>query len=352
MNYCLQDYIGVKACSIATVPESGIYINNLPGIELQNIEQLANDEQINFVGVWNEVQARALRRFRNDAIAMFAERYQLRQIQQTVNLQKNIDKTSVTPAAAQWRGFTIELNYENDTVVRSAMQDIYLQHINLYLPLAINTTVKLFDLDLGDEIYTTAVTGAIGWNNIKVNQSFDARRVFVCYDATLVNSVKQDISEFYLDNFNHCDGYYYTSWQIGTTSRLRGAKSTGLPSTVTSVTGGDNTYGLSAIWSVHCSYDSVICNNKEHFAQALLYCLGSELMTERIYSSRINRWTTVDKNKAIELRKFFEARYKGGVYDEVEYPGELRQAVEGIQLNKNDTCLQCNQKIIFADSVL
>jgi len=349
---CLKDFIGINYCGNTIIPDSKTYINSLPGVELQNIDKIANAEQIDFIGVWNEIQERGLNRFKTDIISEFGKRYRLRQIQQSVNLGKKINTSFITPASTQWRGFTIEFNYETDTLVKSTMQHIYIQELNLYLSTAINTTLKIFDLDLGEELYTHSLTGIQGWNRIKLFQGFDARRIFVCYDATLIDSVKFDIDNFYLDNFSFYDNYYYSFWNnIQTTSRMMGAHSTGLPITVTQVKQAHDTFGLSAIWSVKCSYNSIICANKEYFTQALLYCLGSELMTERINSPRINRWTTIDKPKAQELRKFFEVRYKGGMYDETEYTGELINAIYGINLNQYDSCLECDNAIIFRDSM-
>lgn len=55
--------------------------------------------------------------------------------------------------------------------------------------------------------------------------------------------------------------------------------------------------------------DSWFCDNRESLAMPLLYFLGSELMFERLYSSRINRYTTIDKPKAADLRDEFEAEF-------------------------------------------
>jgi hypothetical protein len=349
---CLRDYIGVKSCAITTIPEGG-YINNLPGVELQNIDQIANTEQVTYMGVWNEVQERALKRFKTDVIAEFGKRYRLMQVQQVVNLGRKIDVNSITPATGQWRGGTIELNYETDKFVNSVLQDIFIQELPLWLPVSVNTTVKVFDLDLGIELFTTALAGVAGWNVVNVNKHFDARRIFFCYDATLINSVKFDTHDFFLDNFSYWDNfYYYNIWDaFRSSSRMKGATSP-LTANVTSVTSTDNTFGLSCIWSLRCSYNNVVCSNKEYFRGAWSFCLGSELMTERINSSRINRWTTVDKAKAVELRKYFEVKYKGGVYDETEYVGELTNAVCGIDLNKYDSCIQCDAPIRYMDSLL
>jgi hypothetical protein len=62
---CLAGYIGVRGCP-GDVPESGLYINSLPGISLSSIEGIADSEQITFVGVWNDVETEAYVRFEID----------------------------------------------------------------------------------------------------------------------------------------------------------------------------------------------------------------------------------------------------------------------------------------------
>lgn len=52
------------------------------------------------------------------------------------------------------------------------------------------------------------------------------------------------------------------------------------------------------------------CTNKEALAMPLLYYMGAELMFERAYSSRINRWTTVDKSKAEGLKREFDREFQ------------------------------------------
>ncbi|MBN2787422.1 MAG: hypothetical protein JXQ69_03765 [Paludibacteraceae bacterium] len=75
--------------------------------------------------------------------------------------------------------------------------------------------------------------------------------------------------------------------------------------------------------------ECLICENKELLAVSLWYLLGAELMFERINSNRINRYTTIDKSKAKELRA-----------DLMElFHSELSTAVAGIDIN-NSTCME------------
>lgn len=59
---CLTDYIGLKGCSIA-VPESGLYVNTLPGITLESMDRIATAEQTTYKGVWADVQDEAYQEF-------------------------------------------------------------------------------------------------------------------------------------------------------------------------------------------------------------------------------------------------------------------------------------------------
>jgi len=345
---CLEDWIGVRGCN-GNVSDSGVYLNDLPGIELRNIDEVANEEQVNFSGVWSEVQARALNRFSTDVIAGFSKKYRLKMLTKGIQIGKDYDNTTPTAAGAQYRGFIIELNTEDAQLVYSNLQVIYIQKLQLWLPGALNTTFKIFDLDLGTELFTSSVTGSAGWNEVNVNEIFTAQRIFCCYDATTIASAEID-----LNLFNTCCSVpnYNYFWNYG--GRLRGAYSA--IATPTTITIGENSFGFSGVFSIQCKYDNLVCNNRELFTQPLLYCLGVEFMTEVIYSPRMNRWTTTDLKKAKMLRQEYEAKYKGGkITDgevEMNFAGELQVVLDSVQLNLTDGCLECNQQIMYKDAYI
>lgn len=337
---CLEDWIGVRGCN-GNTSESGVYLNDLPGIELRIIDEVANEEDVNFAGVWAKVQINGLNRFSTDVIAAFSKKYRIKTLIQGIQIGKDITTSSTTAAAAQYRGFILELNNADDHYVMSNLQVIYLQKLSLYLPSALNTTLKVFDLDLGIELFTSSLTGASGWNEINVNTTFTARRVFCCYNSTGIASTLLDLT--YVgshDCFCNCgvtiDGAY---------------AATGTPTTITE---GNNSFGLSGVFSVQCKYDNLVCNNRELFTQPLLYALGIAFLDEAIYSPRLNRWTTTDARKMKLLRQEYEAKYKGGTITDADismtYPGELTTAIDGITLDLKDCCLECNQQIMFKDA--
>lgn len=66
------------------------------------------------------------------------------------------------------------------------------------------------------------------------------------------------------------------------------------------------------------------CENKQQLAHALLYYLGMELMTERLYSDRINRYTTIDRSKAKEQREEFQGEFYIQLKDALELIGHAK----------------------------
>lgn len=74
---CFIDYIGLTLCGPYEAPASGIYINSLPGISIESIDKIADQEQINFKGVWEDVQTNALQQFKIDVIAEMNKCYSL-----------------------------------------------------------------------------------------------------------------------------------------------------------------------------------------------------------------------------------------------------------------------------------
>jgi hypothetical protein len=60
---CLTDYIGLRGCSSDVEPESGLFVNTLPGITMEMIDKSATADQITYRNLWNDVQDEAWNEF-------------------------------------------------------------------------------------------------------------------------------------------------------------------------------------------------------------------------------------------------------------------------------------------------
>jgi hypothetical protein len=58
MNTCLLDFIGLRGCS-TTEPESGVYINQYPGMSSELMDKIASQDQVTFSQVWKDIQQTA-----------------------------------------------------------------------------------------------------------------------------------------------------------------------------------------------------------------------------------------------------------------------------------------------------
>lgn len=337
---CLKDYIGIAGCSNTTAT-SGIYLNKyLPGIEWRQIEEIADADTVGLSALWSDIQDRAIARFRTDVNVALQNKfgangynsgYKLKQITQMNNLGTYNTATTYT-AAAEERGFKIKLSEFG-----SNLQSIYIQSVKLFATALNPYTISFTDLKNNTVLQTTSFTptSVNEWFDIPINEFFDAKELAVTYNSAVVVSQSLPLDQLaYYDQGCDCLCYGYSNCE----AYISGYKN-GLTTS--------DSYGLSAIFSVRCKWDAIVCNNKDFFLTAWAYCLGAELMTERIYSSRINRWTTIDKNRAMELRKEFEARYLGGTINETKYAGELNNAVYGLSLNQNDCCIECDAPVSF-----
>lgn len=73
---CLIDFIGLRNCSTVE-PESGLYINSLPGISLKQLQRISNSEQLNYAGVWHDVQIRAALRLESKFTSLLNHYYRV-----------------------------------------------------------------------------------------------------------------------------------------------------------------------------------------------------------------------------------------------------------------------------------
>lgn len=86
----------------------------------------------------------------------------------------------------------------------------------------------------------------------------------------------------------------------------------------------------------YCDYEDIICDNKLKLAVAWRYLLGNQLMIFRLYTTRLNRFTTVDLEQAAQLRDFYQ----------VEYEKALSQAVQIIDVSSCELCCGGNPEYV------
>ena len=337
---CLQGYIGVNAPGM---PESvsGLYINELPGISLKSLDKVANEDDQTFYNVWQKIEKRGIQKLFSDIAFEFSSRYSIKRVTRSIDFGNIVTQPVQTyNPAAQLRGFSIELRLAS-WYKPSSLQSISVQSLSIYL-LAAQTSVviKVIDIETNNLLDTFTVNNAVeGWNTIQVNKKYAVQRLFVGYDATNIESVDfqiiNPIGTFALQTINEIYGWGNAEGYV------RGAETFNPAYIPQGLNYGYNTYGLSGVLSLVCSWDNFICKNIELWGQPLLYLLGKELMIEAIASTRFN-WITMEKERLNELKNYFDT----------EYNQALTNVLKGLSIDTADWCIQCDAPIQVHDTVL
>jgi hypothetical protein len=71
--------------------------------------------------------------------------------------------------------------------------------------------------------------------------------------------------------------------------------------------------------NTECDYEDFICENKDKLVNSWRFLLGNQLMIYRIYSTRLNRFTTIDIEAATELKDYYQSEYDKYLHQEVKF---------------------------------
>lgn len=337
---CLKNHIGVLGCG-TTPSNSNTYINQLPGVNVSVMASIADTEQETFLNVFRDIEKRAIDKLSVVVTKLLSNRYKLKTFTGYFDLKKiKFDLINTTPQSASYKGLQFKLsNLDYHTI--SDFQSIFIDKVGIYLK---QITTNPFDIKIvngvtGEVLFTKTVPVTeqiVGYNTFNCGLKTNTNKLNILVDTTEIETVTtNELMELnggycgcsdYL--FNGCNGYF------------TGIQTTDLTST-TNVSEVQNTFGVYATVKVGCNYDSVICANKDSLTYPLLYLMGAELMIETIFSNRINRYTTTDKEQAKELRDYFLS----------EFDKSIELVIQGLNVSTSDCCIECNQNFQYKESL-
>lgn len=330
---CLSGIISLRGCSISETPGSVYSLNSLPGISLKAFQDVANSEQKTYLGVWDAINERAEARVKNSILSYMATKYNIKRVQRTVDTNV-VGNTSVT-ANNLFKGIVINNSFDwTNNYVFTAFQNMSIDKIRFWYDGTTAFTdvdVQFFDYVTKEILYTKNIikTELVeGWNEFSILKTFNAPILGIGYSLN-IPTVSYNIdktSAWWGSCITSCYGLWNCGYIKGFTSEDDSIDS--------QLTYGSNAYGLQAIVTIGCSYDAAICSNRLLFAEAMWYLLGSEFMTEIMYSERINFMTTVKRDQAVELKAHYDLQFEEA----------LKNGLNGLKF-ECDECLQCNSLV-------
>lgn len=282
---CFENWVGLKYCG--SLPSlSGYYINSQAGISLKNIDSLANEDQLNFAGIWADIQERALLKL-DEAI--------LSNLNQHIRVYKNenlifgqYNEIVSAGLGSNFKGKVIEA-YLNE------FQHIQINSVEIYSFNGVSTLIKIYNLNSRELLKEVQVDLVVGYNKVNidfryVNIADYKTYIFVCYDSTQVNTTTAE--NHY--NVHNCNVSFLPSFNVYSRST----------SDYINFNEGNN--GLILNFSLGCSIDNWVCSMRTLFTQSLINLLCAEIHWERIVSTRLSNYTV---NQATEKTEAIYKKY-------------------------------------------
>lgn len=316
---CLKDYVGIKGCT--PVPLSGKYINQLPGMSTELIDNIASKDQITYVGVWNDIQDMSYMQFKSD-VANYILTDRNYEYQETFYQTRKIAKytNDLILEGSNYRGIHVKMP-------DSKYSELFVKSIQLISKNEISSKIIIIDLNNNSKIDEIEVDLIIGLNEISIDKKyfskFQTLNFFIGIQENF-ETVEVKPEYYFMDSdcecshhFNQDNEYRYYPAIFDLTNGFLDE------------TGAGQGFALDA--EINCSLDAYICDFKEKFLTAWMHILAYQTLFYKIGSPRVNMFTTSNLQQTIFLRDEFISTYKK----------EIRKAVRSIPLD--NLCAMCDQ---------
>lgn len=345
--HCLRDYIGVRGCG-AIVPQSDIFINDLPGITYKSLSALSDEDTQTFIGVWNNIQTQAEQLTSRKIRECMNKRFKLLGVQDSVRLPKSVDLTIATPTLAVGAlssGIVLQLDEETlNWYQNTALGNIFIQELWFYNNddnlIGDTLDFKVIDLDSGDIIWSDTVTLVNKWNRIDINEVFindffdRTRRLYACH-SLMTNEANPIVPVSIPSPMTR-------TFADGTRLKIVGGSVDQFDEGIlySDLTIQSDCLGLAGVMGIRCQWDSLVCCNKDEFAQVHLFSLAISTCNAVINNTGFSQYNTINLNQAKAMREDYLKQFE-----------ELAQIVcDGVAVDQSDPCLDCNQDIMITES--
>ena len=339
---CLTNYIGLKGCTDSD-PISGMYINDLEGVNLESIEKLADSEQITYLKVWNDVQKRGLKKFSTAITNHLRTKYRIKNLLDRYYFGQHFDSSVIHPKEPSTvRGISIKLSPDREDAEISPFITMKITHLQLYSFTDADVEITISDGQSFEKYWSSTISVKAGkWNDVKASLTVPAlafsRELLITYDASKISTPKTSLSN---DRESDGDGCSCGCQLTGCCSaEIRGIRTDALGAVQYD---NSDTFGLRGFSSLQCSYEGLVCASREMFSVALWYFLGAELMSERMHSPRLNKFTTVNRDDARVLREDFLSTYMN----------EMQTMADSLDLNAENCCLECSAPLVYTEPLI
>lgn len=326
---CWNNLIGIdKQCTPET-PESGLFLQDLPLIDLKLAQAAMGSEDKSALDLLEKKKTYAIDKLISRIRARLAPNMKI-----TSNIESDVigfyepNLTQVLKEAAFYDGIRVTLDTH-------PYLEFHLHEISLWLEDAVATNIKIFDLitglQVGNDIAVTTVANKP--TAVEVNLKFITEKqrldLIIVKDRGVSDTFETSLHRNFRNKCRSCPD----KWGGRTTSfesiKISQAD-TLIENNLVNING---TGGLSIKYSMNCSLESYICSLGLQLAWGLLHSWGAEVLRELQHNKRLNSVVTVQAASIKTLRKEFE-----------ETAEEFEETFFEQFVPPNDFCFNCKPR--------
>lgn len=310
---CLDSIVTTGYCG--TTPTSGLTLKDAPEISSINLENIANEDQINGKQLAQDKLNLAIKLVQNDFMSQLAASNVLPSVSNT-NYETGIFKTNtiIAPEAIE-RGLSLIKNSRTYGNLRK----LTIHTISVYpLQDATGVTVRIYDDYAGGMVSTynfDLVANEI--NNFDVE--YTVKGTF----ARVVMVGAGSVADSYLNTCAGCSGTMPNDCGYTKTS-YNGVDGNG-----------KSGYGLNLTFSCKCDYEELLCGMSQTFIGQLIWLKARILLMEALmHTSRNNNWTTFDMETMADYLATVKSEYQTTWTT-------FTQSLPNVLKQYHDWCLNC-----------
>jgi hypothetical protein len=302
---CFDNFIGIK-CVSPTQPKSGLYIDDLEGINLRFAADVADSGYQSGIALV-ESKINFATQIVLDEIAKFTMPY-FRMNSLIDSLNAGDWQPSFLAPNANERG--IRITTRESRMVRIRVQSVQIRIVE---------AVYSGNIEINDGIFTTQypfTTDLNGFAEIFPDYLSDGAEIYITTDNTSIN-----VNNTKIKSSCNC-----------TTAKSRFLLGNGWNGVSTS----SSSFGLSVNVAAECSLDEIGCILAQKIRFPILYKSGIEIVKEAKTTDRLNSVTLLDGEKCDFMLAEFEKQYESHFQTAV-------QQLPGLFARIDDICITCNQ---------
>lgn len=303
---CYDGYITINR---TTPSRSGLYAEDLPGVD-STMWELLNKTDQTADEFWEMIVENAWNNFISDLTHQLQNKF-------------FVDSKLVSRETSQFKadvnfntglaGVTIEFNLPRYAKLHIVSVDVFSDQ-EYTSPEAI---IEVYHNDVSGDLLSTSYQELTeGKNTIFIDQDYEVNKVFVSFDP----------EQFaFRETENKRYDTPYISWGCDECAFDCG----GYSGKVIQVNGG----GLNVKYNIFCSVDKFACENINLFKQAFFFRIGLEIIYERRFGNRLNKFMTMTLERQEELMDFYDTKFTEN----------LSRSVRSQNIREDPYCFTCKE---------